>query len=201
MKAPSWAERDAECKIKINSKANPVGMSESSEGEIISFFVPSMIGGGCPLLYEDGLGRRAAAASEEMGRGFSAGPGAPPAGTFWNEESSASCPTTDATNRVKSGAGGGSSRRTTVSYVINEASPGLLQAAESGALQSLREACEAVGADLQTLHFGKLDFGETSVLDRFYNAGESPVWSLGVGHNGSWRWPSWGISSFRRKGV
>lgn len=56
--------------------------------------------------------------------------------------------------------------------MINEASQGPLLAAESGALQSLREACEAVGATLETLHFGKLDFGETAVLDRFYNAGE-----------------------------
>lgn len=66
----------------------------------------------------------------------------------------------------------GGGRRTAVTYVINEASQGPLLAAESGALQSLREACEAVGATLETLHFGKLDFGETAVLDRFYNAGE-----------------------------
>ncbi|XP_070589691.1 mitogen-activated protein kinase kinase kinase 5 isoform X1 [Erythrolamprus reginae] len=145
-------------------------MSDSSEGEMLSFFVPSPMGGGCPLLYEDAPGSRRAA-SEETARGFAPSPAAPPAGTFWNEESSSSCPAApDATNRGKSGPSGGCSRRTTVSYVINEASPGLLQAAESGALQSLREACEAVGADLQTLHFGKLDFGETSVLDRFYNA-------------------------------
>lgn len=64
----------------------------------------------------------------------------------------------------------GVGRRTAVTYVINEASQGPLLAAESGALQSLREACEAVGAALETLHFGKLDFGETAVLDRFYNA-------------------------------
>jgi hypothetical protein len=63
-----------------------------------------------------------------------------------------------------------------VAYVINEASQGQLVVAESEALQSLREACEAVGATLETLHFGKLDFGETAVLDRFYNAGE---WQLG----------------------
>uniref|UniRef100_A0A673UKX4 mitogen-activated protein kinase kinase kinase n=1 Tax=Suricata suricatta TaxID=37032 RepID=A0A673UKX4_SURSU len=42
--------------------------------------------------------------------------------------------------------------------------------AESEALQSLREACETVGATLETVQFGKLDFGETAVLDRFYNA-------------------------------
>lgn len=69
----------------------------------------------------------------------------------------------------------GVGRRTAVTYVINEASQGPLLAAESGALQSLREACEAVGAALETLHFGKLDFGETAVLDRFYNAGESDL--------------------------
>uniref|UniRef100_A0ACB8GBU2 Uncharacterized protein n=3 Tax=Sphaerodactylus townsendi TaxID=933632 RepID=A0ACB8GBU2_9SAUR len=145
-------------------------MSDSSE-VVISFSVPSPpgTGGGYPALYEDGLGRRAPAGGEGITRGFLASPGAPPAGTFWNEDSGATCPAGDSAGRSKSGAGG-SNRRTTVSYVINEASPGLLQAAESGALQSLREACEAVGADLQTLHFGKLDFGETVVLDRFYNA-------------------------------
>uniref|UniRef100_A0A8D2JJD0 mitogen-activated protein kinase kinase kinase n=1 Tax=Varanus komodoensis TaxID=61221 RepID=A0A8D2JJD0_VARKO len=148
-------------------------MSDSSEGGIISFSVPSppgIPGGGCPLLYEDGLGRRAPAAGEAMARGFLSGPGAPPPGTFWNEGTGSACPAADTAARAKSGGGGGSNRKTTVSYVINEASPGLLQAAESGALQSLKEACETVGADLQTLHFGKLDFGETAVLDRFYNA-------------------------------
>ncbi|KYO19067.1 mitogen-activated protein kinase kinase kinase 5 isoform X2 [Alligator mississippiensis] len=68
-------------------------------------------------------------------------------------------------------AGGGGSReaggrRTAVVYVINEGGG----PAESGALQSLREACEAVGAALDALHFAKLDFGETAVLDRFYSA-------------------------------
>ncbi|KFO32226.1 Mitogen-activated protein kinase kinase kinase 5 [Fukomys damarensis] len=74
--------------------------------------------------------------------------------------------------RGNSASGGG--RRTTVAYVINEASQGQLVVAESEALQSLREACEAVGASLETLHFGKLDFGETTVLDRFYNAVLTP---------------------------
>ncbi|XP_019405735.1 PREDICTED: mitogen-activated protein kinase kinase kinase 5 isoform X2 [Crocodylus porosus] len=55
------------------------------------------------------------------------------------------------------GAGGGGSRE-----------PG--GRAESGALQSLREACEAVGAALDALPFAELDFGETAVLDRFYSA-------------------------------
>lgn len=62
--------------------------------------------------------------------------------------------------------------------MINEASQGQLVVAESEALQSLREACETVGATLETLHFGKLDFGETTVLDRFYNAGACATPSL-----------------------
>ncbi|VFV20274.1 mitogen-activated protein kinase kinase kinase 5 [Lynx pardinus] len=72
--------------------------------------------------------------------------------------------------RCRGNSGGGGGRRTTVAYVINEASQGQLVMAESEALQSLREACETVGATLETVHFGKLDFGETAVLDRFYNA-------------------------------
>uniref|UniRef100_A0A8C4PMV7 mitogen-activated protein kinase kinase kinase n=1 Tax=Equus asinus asinus TaxID=83772 RepID=A0A8C4PMV7_EQUAS len=75
----------------------------------------------------------------------------------------------EAADRGSGGSGGGG-RRPTVAYVINEASQGPLAVAESEALQSLREACEAAGAALETLHFGKLDFGETAVLDRFYNA-------------------------------
>ncbi|XP_051881014.1 mitogen-activated protein kinase kinase kinase 5 [Pristis pectinata] len=51
---------------------------------------------------------------------------------------------------------------------MNEAAQ--LQLAESLALQCLREACESVSADLQTVPFEKLDFGETAVLDYFYNA-------------------------------
>ncbi|XP_029452776.1 mitogen-activated protein kinase kinase kinase 5 [Rhinatrema bivittatum] len=68
------------------------------------------------------------------------------------------------------GGGGSCSRRTTVAYVINEGSPAGLQACEAAALQCLREACESVAAALEPLHFSKLDFGETGVLDRFYNA-------------------------------
>uniref|UniRef100_A0A7M4EC33 mitogen-activated protein kinase kinase kinase n=1 Tax=Crocodylus porosus TaxID=8502 RepID=A0A7M4EC33_CROPO len=34
----------------------------------------------------------------------------------------------------------------------------------------LLRACEAEGAHLATLHFGQLDFGETAVLDAFYDA-------------------------------
>uniref|UniRef100_A0A8B9F3M3 mitogen-activated protein kinase kinase kinase n=1 Tax=Amazona collaria TaxID=241587 RepID=A0A8B9F3M3_9PSIT len=119
-------------------------MSDSSEG-VISLPVPSPTS-------EEPLGRRAQGAD---------------AGTRsllpdWTEDGTAGPGTSTRTRSV--------GRRTAVTYVINEASQGPLLAAESGALQSLREACEAVGAALETLHFGKLDFGETAVLDRFYNA-------------------------------
>ncbi|XP_074846592.1 mitogen-activated protein kinase kinase kinase 5 isoform X2 [Carettochelys insculpta] len=138
-------------------------MSDSSEG--VSFSVPSPPGGG--YLHQDGLGGVSRRAPGADGGARSLLP-APPAGTYWNEDSGAACPAAG-TGAGARGKGGGP-RRTTVSYVINEASPGLLAAAESGALQSLREACEAVGASLETLDFAKLDFGETAVLDRFYNA-------------------------------
>ncbi|XP_014118772.1 PREDICTED: Wilms tumor protein 1-interacting protein-like [Pseudopodoces humilis] len=138
------------------------GMSDSSEG-IVSLPVPGPPGGGTPC--EEVLGRRAPGA-DTGARSLPPDLAAPPPAALWAEDAAAaSCPSTAA--RAK---GGG--RRTAVTYVINEASQGPLLAAESGALQSLREACEAVGAALETLHFGKLDFGETAVLDRFYNAGE-----------------------------
>ncbi|XP_074804590.1 mitogen-activated protein kinase kinase kinase 5 isoform X1 [Natator depressus] len=139
-------------------------MSDSSEG--ISFSVPSPPSGGC--LHQEGLGgvSRRAPGPDGGARSLLPAPASPPAGTYWNEDSSAACPAAGTGARAK----GGGTRRTTVTYVINEESQGLLVAAESGALQSLREACEAVGASLETLHFAKLDFGETTVLDRFYNA-------------------------------
>uniref|UniRef100_A0A8C6K7L1 mitogen-activated protein kinase kinase kinase n=1 Tax=Nothobranchius furzeri TaxID=105023 RepID=A0A8C6K7L1_NOTFU len=63
----------------------------------------------------------------------------------------------------------GKSRPVTVAYVVNgEASP--QNNAESMALQCLKDACDRVGSKLDTVNFGRLDFGETTVLDRFYNA-------------------------------
>uniref|UniRef100_A0A8C3RQ46 mitogen-activated protein kinase kinase kinase n=1 Tax=Chelydra serpentina TaxID=8475 RepID=A0A8C3RQ46_CHESE len=41
---------------------------------------------------------------------------------------------------------------------------------EAGALQCLVRACDAQGAQLTTVNFGELDFGETAVLDAFYDA-------------------------------
>ncbi|XP_054675438.1 mitogen-activated protein kinase kinase kinase 5 isoform X2 [Grus americana] len=134
-------------------------MSDSSEG-IISLPVPSPPGGGGPPC-EEVLGGRAQGA-DAGARSLLPGLAAPSPGTLWAEDGAAG---PGIAVRAK---GGG--RRTAVTYVINEASQGPLLAAECGALQSLREACEVVGAALETLHFGKLDFGETAVLDRFYNA-------------------------------
>ncbi|KAM8809704.1 mitogen-activated protein kinase kinase kinase 5 [Eudromia elegans] len=130
-------------------------MSDGSEG-VLSLPVPGPPGDGAPC--EEAPGRRAPGA-DGGARSLPPDSAAPAAGGPWGEEGGAA--------RAKGGGGG---RRTAVTYVINEASQGPLVAAESGALQSLREACEAVGAALETLHFGKLDFGETAVLDRFYNA-------------------------------
>ena len=64
------------------------------------------------------------------------------------------------------------SRPVTVAYVVY--GEGIHQNnAESMALQCLKDACDAGGSRLETVNFGKLDFGETTVLDSFYNAGES----------------------------
>lgn len=157
-------------------------------GEGITFSVPPFASTGFCTIREGGSCRRgvgaatAAAEGEPSLQPLLVPPPPPPPGSFWNVESAAapatSCPTAapgSSATRGRGNSGSGGGRRTTVAYVINEASQGQLVVAESEALQSLREACEAVGATLETLHFGKLDFGETTVLDRFYNAGE---WQL-----------------------
>uniref|UniRef100_A0A8B9MKN8 mitogen-activated protein kinase kinase kinase n=1 Tax=Accipiter nisus TaxID=211598 RepID=A0A8B9MKN8_9AVES len=57
-------------------------------------------------------------------------------------------------------------------YVLNDppkAGAGA-RSAEAGARQCLLRACEAEGAQLGTVNFGELDFGETAVLDAFYDA-------------------------------
>ncbi|XP_032507093.1 mitogen-activated protein kinase kinase kinase 5 isoform X2 [Phocoena sinus] len=136
-------------------------------GEGITFSVPP--------LAEGGSYRRGGAAAAAEGEENQLPP--PPPGSFWNVESAAApgvaCPSAtpgSSATRCRGNSGGEGGRRTTVAYVINEASQGQLVVAESEALQCLRQACETVGATLETLHFGKLDFGETAVLDRFYNA-------------------------------
>ncbi|XP_026569965.1 mitogen-activated protein kinase kinase kinase 15 isoform X2 [Pseudonaja textilis] len=57
-------------------------------------------------------------------------------------------------------------------YVVNENPKGSSgsRSPEVGALLCLVRACEAAGAQLTTVNFGELDFGETAVLDIFYDA-------------------------------
>ncbi|KAK1338048.1 hypothetical protein QTO34_001156 [Cnephaeus nilssonii] len=145
-------------------------------GEGITFSVPPLAHSGLCALAEGGsCWRGGAAAAGAEGEENQLPP--PPPGSFWNVESAAApvagCPAAASGSsavRCRGNSGGGGGRRTTVAYVINEESQGQQVGSETEALQSLREACETVGATLETLHFGKLDFGETTVLDRFYNA-------------------------------
>lgn len=112
--------------------------------------------------------------------------GIPAAGTFWQDSAIVSHATaaglspTSPGSPLDGGSGGGllttgkspKSRPVTVAYVVNsEASQ--QSNAESMALQCLRDACDTVGSKLETVNFSKLDFGETTVLDSFYNAGGS----------------------------
>ncbi|XP_066555150.1 mitogen-activated protein kinase kinase kinase 15 isoform X1 [Amia ocellicauda] len=56
-------------------------------------------------------------------------------------------------------------------YVLNDGLKAVAaNSPESGALQCLQRACDAESAILTTLTFGRLDFGETTVLDTFYDA-------------------------------
>ncbi|CAL8315075.1 unnamed protein product [Lota lota] len=111
----------------------------------------------------------------------------PAAGTFWQDSAAvvgggaviASPPASNCPADSGGGGGGGDllstekscklGRQVTVAYVINsELSQG--SNAENLALRCLKDACDSLGSKLETVHFGKLDFGETVVLDRFYNA-------------------------------
>ncbi|XP_016129716.1 mitogen-activated protein kinase kinase kinase 15 isoform X1 [Sinocyclocheilus grahami] len=56
-------------------------------------------------------------------------------------------------------------------YVLNDGLKAVAaNSPESGALQCLQRACDAESAILTTVTFGRLDFGETTVLDTFYDA-------------------------------
>ncbi|XP_048842519.1 mitogen-activated protein kinase kinase kinase 5 isoform X1 [Brienomyrus brachyistius] len=141
-------------------------MSQDAEG--ISLLVPSI---GPLLEAEDSRGGPACPRGEGSAGAVSP---IPAAGTFWQDPVAGGCIGSAGVSCPMDGGGllttGKSKNRSvTVAYVINgESIPG--HSAESMALQCLKEACEAVGSRLETVHFGKLDFGETAVLDRFYNA-------------------------------
>ncbi|KAK1170829.1 mitogen-activated protein kinase kinase kinase 5-like [Acipenser oxyrinchus oxyrinchus] len=93
------------------------------------------------------------------------------AGTYWQDPTASGSPTTLNCPKTSGGlltVGKTKNRAITVAYVINETTQ--MHAAENMALQCLKEACDNGGTTLEILHFGKLDFGETKVLDRFYNA-------------------------------
>ncbi|XP_078130573.1 mitogen-activated protein kinase kinase kinase 5 [Sander vitreus] len=140
-------------------------MSQDQDG--ISLPVPCF--GVCPS-------RESLDDSSSTGGGGGGVFGIPAAGTFWQDSvvvGGGHSPT-PGSNPMD---GGGllstgkscKSRPVTVAYVVNgEASQ--QNNAESMALQCLKDACDTVGSKLETVNFGKLDFGETTVLDSFYNA-------------------------------
>ncbi|XP_014646629.1 PREDICTED: mitogen-activated protein kinase kinase kinase 15 [Ceratotherium simum simum] len=72
---------------------------------------------------------------------------------------------------VGGGSEGGPRRALRAVYVRSESSQGgPAGGPEAGARQCLLRACEAEGAHLTSVPFGELDFGETAVLDAFYDA-------------------------------
>ncbi|XP_072301251.1 mitogen-activated protein kinase kinase kinase 5 isoform X3 [Eucyclogobius newberryi] len=121
-----------------------------------------------------GPGGRARTA-ESRANAEAGGSSVPAAGSFWQDPSAISSgmnPTLGLASlesgclltTVKS-----VKRPVTVAYVMNSEA-NLQNSPELLALQCLKDACDAVGSKLDTVNFGKLDFGETTVLDRFYNA-------------------------------
>ncbi|CAB1418273.1 unnamed protein product [Pleuronectes platessa] len=134
-------------------------MSQEQDG--ISLQVPCL--GACP-------------GKESPGDGGASG--IPAAGTFWQDSTvvvggAVFSPTTGSCPME----GGGllstgktvKNRPVTVAYVVY-GEGNQQNNAESMALQCLKDACDAGGSRLETVNFGKLDFGETTVLDSFYNA-------------------------------
>ncbi|XP_061560250.1 mitogen-activated protein kinase kinase kinase 5 isoform X1 [Phycodurus eques] len=141
-------------------------MSQEQEG--ISLPVPRF--GACPARGGDVGGESAGTA--RGGPAGASGLAVPAAGTFWQDcgghgHTSGSC-AVDGGGLLSTGKSG-KSRPVSVAYVFNN-EPNQQNNAECVALQCLKDACETVGSKLETVHFGKLDFGETTVLDRFYNA-------------------------------
>uniref|UniRef100_A0A8C2DUD3 mitogen-activated protein kinase kinase kinase n=1 Tax=Cyprinus carpio TaxID=7962 RepID=A0A8C2DUD3_CYPCA len=131
----------------------------SSDLEAISLSVPSL----CQPL--DMMG---GSSGESSGRVH------PGAGIFWQDPSSCksahigviSLPSDSGTLLTT---GKCKNRAVQVAYVRNSETSQPLSP-ENMALQCLKDACDIVGFKLDIIPFGKLDFGETSVLDHFYNA-------------------------------
>lgn len=136
-------------------------MSQDQDG--ISLPVPAF--GGGPAGEQPGAERTSAGGGA---------PGIPAAGTFWQDSvlggAGPSSPVDGGGGLLSTGKAC-KSRPVSVAYVVN-GETSQQNNAESLALRCLRHACDAVGSRLETVNFGKLDFGETTVLDAFYNAGE-----------------------------
>ncbi|XP_051951267.1 mitogen-activated protein kinase kinase kinase 5 [Xyrauchen texanus] len=93
-------------------------------------------------------------------------------GTFWQDQSvckSASHGLISSPTDTLLTTGKCKNRAVTVAYVRN-AEMNQPQSPENMAVQCLKDACDSVACKLEIVHFGNLDFGETSVLDHFYNA-------------------------------
>lgn len=124
------------------------------------------------------------------------GGGTPPAGAFGAAAESPQCPLPPGAEGMAEaaepdgaaeGAGSGSGgedgaaprRALRTVYVRSESSQGgAAGGQEAGARQCLLRACEAEGAHFTAVPFGELDFGETAVLDAFYDAGEADAPSV-----------------------
>lgn len=154
------AHHNAYCETATDTSSK---MSQDQDG--ISLPVPSL--GACPG--RERLG----------GESTNSGGHIPAAGTFWQDSvvgsgaghsPTAGCSPVDGGGLLSTGKSL-KNRPVTVAYVVNgEASQ--QNNAECMALQCLKDACDTVGSKLETVNFGKLDFGETTVLDSFYNAGK-----------------------------
>lgn len=116
------------------------------------------------------------------------GGGIPPAGALGAAAESPQCPLPSGgegaaglagqgepdASAESAGGEGGPRRALRAVYVCSESPQGgAAGGPEVGARQCLLRACEAEGAHLTSVPFGELDFGETAVLDAFYDAGEA----------------------------
>uniref|UniRef100_A0A3P8YUR0 mitogen-activated protein kinase kinase kinase n=1 Tax=Esox lucius TaxID=8010 RepID=A0A3P8YUR0_ESOLU len=137
-----------------------------SQVEGISLSVPSF----CPCVNPEGA-RGCFAGSREEGGNCAP---IPAAGTFWHDSAvSGSVSPTVSTCPMDGGGllstGKCKNRTVTVVYVMNS-ELSQTHTAESMALLCLKDACDSIGSKLEIIQFGKIDFGETTVLDQFYNA-------------------------------